>query len=72
MAGRDPEKIKFYGVAMLLIVAGVIAFCLGAVMWCFNYFGDTTFSVPSSKIMGGLIILALGYIVLELELIRKK
>lgn len=72
MQKRDPEKIGFFGVSILLILAGIILFSLGSVMWLFNYFGDTTFNAPTLKIMGGLIILALGYVVLELELIRKK
>ena len=72
MRTRDPEKIGFFGVAILLILAGIFAFSLGGVMWCFNYFGNTAFNEPSAKVMGGLIILALGYVVLELELVRKK
>lgn len=72
MIKRDPEKIGFFGVSILLILAGIIIFSFGTVMWLFNYFGDSTFSIPSSKIMGGLIILALGYVVLELEFLRKK
>jgi hypothetical protein len=70
MINRDPKKIRFYGVAILFILAGAVIFTSGSVMWMFNYFGNSSFSVPSTKIIGGLVILALGYIVLELELLR--
>lgn len=72
MIKRDPEKIGFFGVAILLILSGVIVFSLGAVMWLFNCYGDTSFSFPASKVIGGLVVLALGYVVLELEFLRKK
>ena len=72
MTERDPSKISFRGVALLLILAGATIFAMGIVMWLFNYFGDTIFSFPSTKVIGGLIVLALGYIALELEFIRKK
>lgn len=72
MTKRDPEKIGFFGVAILLILAGVVVFSLGSVMWLFNCFSNTVFSSPSTKVIGGLVILALGYVVLELEFLRKK
>lgn len=72
MLKRDPQKIGFFGVAILLIIFGATIFSVGLVMWLFNCFGDTTYYFPTVKIIGGLLILAMGYIVLELELIRKK
>jgi len=72
MFKRDPEKIGFSGVALFIIFAGIVVFSAGLVMWLFNYFGNTAFNFPASKIIGGLIVIALGYIVLELELLRKK
>ncbi|MEI6144384.1 MAG: hypothetical protein WCP91_02205 [Candidatus Berkelbacteria bacterium] len=72
MFKRDPEKIGFWGVSILLILLGVAIFSVGLVMWLFNIFADYAFVLPSAKMIGGLIVLALGYIVLELELIRKK
>lgn len=72
MLKRDPEKIGFFGVAILLIVLGAAIFSVGLVMWFFNCFGDMAYHFPAVKVIGGLLILAMGYIVLELELIRKK
>lgn len=72
MIKRDPEKIGFFGVSLLLILAGIVIFSFGSVMWLFNFYGDSTFSFPAAKIIGGLVVLALGYVVLELEFLRKK
>ena len=68
----NPHKRYFASVAIatLLMGAGIIAF--GLVEWGFNFFGSTTFSSPTTKIIGGLIVLSLGYIHLELEMIRTK
>ena len=62
----------FYGVAMAIILAGSTAFALGIVEWLMNYYSDTVFVYPTGKILSGLIILALGYLLLEAELIRTK
>ena len=67
------KKATFYGVALLLIIIGAGLFAIGAVSWILNCYLDTTVvSIPSLKLMGGLVVMALGYIILELELIRKK
>jgi hypothetical protein len=73
MLGRDPSKASFYGVALALIILGAAVFALGLVGWLCNYYSESTvLSIPSVKVMGGAIITALGYILLELEMIRKK
>ncbi len=72
MFSRDPNKVSFLGVAMFLILAGATIFAIGAVTWLFNYFGTTTFNIPSQKVIGGLIILGIGYIALEIEFIRQR
>lgn len=70
---ESKKKATFYGVALLLILIGAGLFAVGGVSWLVNVYTNTTvISIPSIKIMGGLILMALGYIVLELELIRKK
>lgn len=69
---KDPDKKSFYSVAMFLIIVGAALFAFGIVCWLFNYFGGTSFNYPAGKIMGGLIILALGYLLAELELTRRK
>jgi len=72
----DLEKKKaatFFGVAILMILIGASLFAIGGVSWAVNsYYNTTVVSIPSIKIMGGLVTMALGYIILELELIRKK
>lgn len=72
MFTKDANKVSFLGVAIIFILSGATILALGLVMWLFNVCGDASFSIPSSKVIGGLVILALGYIVLELELLRKK
>jgi uncharacterized membrane protein YidH (DUF202 family) len=69
---KEPEH-SFYGVAMGLIILGAIIFVYGLVAWLFNIFStDAGFYFPSFKVIGGATILALGYIQLELELLRQK
>jgi len=64
---------SFFGVAMALILCGAFIFSVGIVAWIINYYLKTTvITTPSIKIMGGLLILALGYIIFILEAIRRK
>ena len=64
---------NFFGVALLIIVLGIIVFTFCICQWFYNWWSlDFIFAIPSSKIIGGLIIIALGYIQLELELIRTR
>lgn len=72
MFRRDASKISFLGVAMFLILAGAAILALGLVMWIYNFLGSSLFATPSLKVIGGLIILGIGYILLEIELIRTK
>lgn len=60
----------FWGVALFLILAGAAVVALGLVEWLFTLLGAVRFSLPLFKLVGGLIVTALGYILLELELIR--
>ena len=68
----DPHKRYFYAVAMALIVSGSAIFALGSVELVTNLLGQSTFGAPVQKIIGGLTVIALGYIHLELELQRTK
>ena len=68
----ETEKVNFKAIAMAIISAGAFVFAFGIVGWLFNIFTDYSFVLPSSKIIGGLIVMPLGYIILQLELIRKK
>lgn len=62
----------FQGVAIALILAGASIFAIGSLQWLLNFFADYGFASPSFKIIGGLVVTALGYIHLELELQRIK
>ena len=66
----DPHAPYFLGVAMAMIIAGAGVLTVGAVEWMSNVFLSIGFSSPTFKIIGGLVVIALGYIQLELELIR--
>ena len=68
--GFDPHTPYFHSVALALIIGGAFIFALGGIEWIFNIFGDSSFAWPMMKVMGGMVITALGYIHLELELIR--
>jgi uncharacterized membrane protein HdeD (DUF308 family) len=61
---------KFYGVAIFIILMGVGTLCTGVLQVILApVFGN--WSNPQEMILGGLIVIALGYIVLELELLRQ-
>lgn len=66
----DPQKPYFYGVGLGLILTGAAIVAVGAVEWLLNYCADYRFAAPLFKLIGGLIVLGLGYIQLELELLR--
>lgn len=71
MFSGSPKNKNFFGVALLIIVLGVFVFTFGICQWFYNWwYLDYAFAMPSSKIIGGIMIIALGYIQLELELIR--
>lgn len=70
--GKKEDK-SYVAVAVTFILIGAGLFAFGLVSWLVNAIGTTTVvSMPSIKIMGGLVIMALGYIQLELGLIREK
>jgi len=73
MNHNERQNRSFLGVSILFILLGAAVFSFGAAAWFFNYFTETSLVyIPSQKIIGGLIVIALGYIIFELELIRKK
>ena len=70
--GKQEDK-SFMGVAMLFILTGAIIFVFGAIGWLINSSQQLTImSEPSAKVIGGLVIMALGYIQLEIGLLRRK
>jgi hypothetical protein len=72
MFDKNRKNVSFFGIGIVLILSGAIILSTGTVMWLFNVCSNSTFAMPSAKIIGGLIVLALGYIQLELEWIRTK
>ena len=61
----------FLAVAMATIIC-VLVLALGAVELGLNLLGQASFAAPVFKIIGGLAVISLGYIHLELELLRIK
>ena len=66
----DPHKPYFQGVAMAFIVVGAALFAAGGIECLVSLSGNVVFANSDAYIIGGLIIMALGYIHLELEMIR--
>ncbi len=62
----------FIGVALATIITGAGVTAVGLVQLTWNIFGEMAFNAPFSKVVAGLVIISLGYIHLELELIRTK
>ncbi len=70
--GNRKDK-SFVAVAMIMILAGVVIFVFGVLGWWVNVSAaQTLIAFPSLKVMGGLVIMSLGYIQLELGLLRDK
>ncbi len=63
---------EFRGVALFSIVLGAVVFAFGLATWCLNIFGNYSFYFPAFKVVGGWLIVSLGYIHLNLELLRQK
>ncbi len=71
MFNKSHKEKTFLGVAMFIILLGVIVLVIGLCQWVYNWwYLDYAFAMPSAKVIGGLVVIALGYIQLELELIR--
>ncbi|MEK7548721.1 MAG: hypothetical protein AAB499_02385 [Patescibacteria group bacterium] len=67
------EEKSFVGVALLMILLGAAIFAYGAVGWLVNVTEqELIIATPSQKIIGGLVVISLGYIQLELSLLRRK
>ncbi len=67
---RPSKELSFWGVAASIIIFGSAILALGLVEWIFDMSGIAGFGYPMGKVLIGVVILALGYIVLELELMR--
>jgi len=64
---------SFHSVALGLILAGAAIFAFSVVAWYYNTVAEANLiALPMPKAIGGLIVLGIGYIVLELDFLRKK
>lgn len=64
---------SYLAVAGAIILAGAAIFAFGVVAWLVNTAqGATSIAFPSMKVIGGLVIMSLGYIQMELGLLREK
>ena len=68
----DAHKPYFRGVAIATLLCGAAILALGIVELGMNLWGSSAYSAPLFKIIGGLAVTSLGYIQLELELLRIK
>ena len=70
---KNRQDRSYVGVALSFILIGAALFAFGLVSWLVNIGAEQTIiNEPSMKVFAGLIIMALGYIQLELGLIREK
>ena len=66
-------ECSFYGVAMMFILVGAFVFSFAVIAALCNLFANEVYFIfPIFKMIGGLIVMALGYIILEMEMMRKK
>ena len=68
----DNHKPYFQGVAIATLLSGAAILALGIVELAMNIWGTSDYSAPFFKIIGGLAVISLGYIHLELEMLRIK
>lgn len=68
----DSHKPYFRGVALATLLAGAVLAALGAAELILNLLWNYEFTSPVFKIIGGLAVMSLGYIHLELEMMRVK
>jgi len=71
---EDYAKASFKGVAIAFILFGAAIFAVSIVFWFFSYFWEMGcgMAYPFFKALAGLLVMGIGYIVLELELLRMK
>lgn len=69
---KDLHKLNFAGVGLALIIFGIVTCAIGLAAWFLSALGMGSISYPFMKAIGGAMIIGLGYVVLELELLRKK
>lgn len=63
---------NFLAVGIAVILAGAVLFAVGIIQTLLVMFTDQSFGWPAFKVIAGIAIISLGYIQLQLELIRLK
>lgn len=67
------KTLPFRGVAMAFILLGAAIISIGGIAWFISFGWDVqVINSPFEKVIGGSIITLLGYVVLELEMMRNK
>lgn len=67
------KNMPFKGVGMAMIIFGALVVGICSAAWIMAYFWNMfIISMPFTKLIGGLIVVSLGYVILELELMRCK
>lgn len=71
--GKKHEDKSYVAVAMTVIFMGAAVFAFGISGWLINWTNNEVIvAIPSMKVLGGIVIMSLGYIQLELGLLRSK
>lgn len=67
------SKMPFRGVALGFIIFGVVILSIAMASWFISVYTAFSFiNAPFEKLIGGVIITGIGYVILELELMRSK
>jgi hypothetical protein len=67
------EDHSYVAVALTFILLGAGLFAFGLVGWLINFAAaENIVAFPSIKVMGGVVVMCLGYIQMELGLLRSK
>lgn len=70
---RDYHKISFESVGLAFILFGAIVFAFALAAWTLQFLGISTFcAFPFFKVIGAAIVMGFGYLILEIELLRRK
>jgi len=73
MGLKSLKERNYENVALLFIVVGIFIFVYGLIGWLVNFMAETNYVAdPFRKIADGAILTVLGYIQMELELLRHK
>lgn len=71
---RDYEKISYKSIGLVFILFGAIVFSFALASWLLQFYGYTgnLCAFPFFKAIGAAVIIGLGYLILEMELLIKK